>query len=163
MPAHNAWNRLGVRFRDDARGDAHAAESRRRRFAIWTGTLVATIAMLASASGASLPEEVRPVFTALLPNVPGQRLTALLVTYPRGGQSPAHHHAGSVFAYVLSETVRSENLATGPARVYRAGESFFEPPGSRHLISENAITTEAASLLAVFVAEEGGVLKEDDR
>ena len=48
-----------------------------------------------------------------------------------------------------------ENSATGPARVYKAGESFFEPPGSEHLVSENASATEPASLLAVFVADDG--------
>jgi hypothetical protein len=63
-----------------------------------------------------------------------------------------------VFAYVLSGTIRSENSATGPARVYKAGESFFEPPGSEHLVSENASTTEPASLLAVFVADDGAQL-----
>jgi quercetin dioxygenase-like cupin family protein len=56
---------------------------------------------------------------------------------------------------VLSGAIRSENSATGPARVYKAGESFFEPPGSKHLISENASATEPASLLAVFVADDG--------
>ena len=47
-----------------------------------------------------------------------------------------------------------ENSATGPARVFQAGESFFEPPGSEHLVSANASATEPASLLAVFVADD---------
>src|SRR4029079_11269486 len=64
----------------------------------------------------------------------------------------------SVMAYVLTGQIRSENSATGPARVYKAGENFFEPPGSEHLVSENASTTEPASLLAVFVADDGAQL-----
>jgi len=63
-----------------------------------------------------------------------------------------------VFAYVLSGAIRSENSVTGPARVYRAGESFFEPPGSEHLVSENASATEPASLLAVVGADDGAQL-----
>ena len=63
-----------------------------------------------------------------------------------------------MFAYVLSGEIRSENSATGSARVYKAGESFFEPPGSEHLVSENASATEPASLLAVFVADDGAQL-----
>jgi quercetin dioxygenase-like cupin family protein len=47
--------------------------------------------------------------------------------------------------------------------VYRAGESFFEPARSVHLISENASTTEPASLLAVFVAEAGAQLTTPDK
>ncbi len=63
-----------------------------------------------------------------------------------------------MLAYVLSGSIRSENSATGPAKVYRAGEVFFEPPGSTHLISENGSETEPASLLAIFVADDGAQL-----
>ncbi len=104
-----------------------------------------------SASGA---DHAHTVFSAQLPNVPGKTLTAVVVEYRPGGSSPAHRHAGSVFAYVLSGQIRSENSATGLARVYRSGEGFFEPPGSIHLVSANASATEPASLLAVFVADD---------
>jgi quercetin dioxygenase-like cupin family protein len=100
------------------------------------------------------------VFSAQLPNVPGKTLTAIVVEYGPGGSSPAHRHAGSVFAYVLSGQIRSENSATGPVRVYRAGETFFEPPGSTHLVSANASDTEPASLLAVFVADDQAQLTQ---
>lgn len=100
------------------------------------------------------------VFSGELPNVPGKTLTAIVVEYAPGGSSPAHRHAGSVFAYVLSGQIRSENSATGPARVYRAGEGFFEPPGSTHLVSANASDTEPASLLAVFVADDHAQLTQ---
>ncbi len=103
-------------------------------------------------------DQVTPVRTEKLPNVPGKTLTAVVVNYAPGGKSASHHHAGSVFAYVLSGAIRSENSATGPAKVYKAGESFFEPPGSEHLISENASASEPASLLAVFVADDGAKL-----
>ena len=72
------------------------------------------------------------VRTELLPNVPGKRITVTVVSYPPGEKSGVHRHPGSVVAYVLSGAIRSENSATGPVKVYKAGESFFEPPGSRH-------------------------------
>ena len=103
------------------------------------------------------------VFSAQLPNVPGKTLTAIVVDYEPGGSSAAHRHAGSVFAYVLSGQIRSENSATGPVRVYRAGETFFEPPGSIHLVSANASDTEPASLLAVFVADDHAQLTQPAR
>jgi quercetin dioxygenase-like cupin family protein len=81
---------------------------------------------------------VRPVRAEKLPNVPGKRLTAVVVNYPPGGKSVKHHHAGSVFAYVLSGEIRSENSVTGPAKVYKVGESFFDPPGSEHLVRPEA-------------------------
>ena len=102
--------------------------------------------------------QVRQLLNESLANAPGQKLTAVTVNYPPGGKSDAHRHAGSVFAFVLSGKIRSQNSATGPAKVYNAGEGFFEPQGSTHLISENASTVEPASLLAVFVAPDGAVL-----
>jgi catalase len=102
-------------------------------------------------------------FSAALGNAPGSRLTAVVVNYGPGEKSPAHHHAGSVFAYVLSGSIRSENSATGPSRVYVTGESFFEPVGSVHRVSENASATQPASLLAVFVAPEDAVLTAPER
>ena len=101
---------------------------------------------------------VKPVIAEALPNVPGKKLTAVLVTYPPGGASASHQHAGSVFAYVVSGKIRSEVSTIGPAKVYSAGEGFFETPGSVHRVSENASKTEPASLLAVFVADEGATL-----
>lgn len=120
--------------------------------------LAAIMLAMAATTGQTADGNVTPVLAQQLANVPGKTLTAVLVTYPPGGKSPAHHHAGSVFAYVVSGQIRSECSATGPAKVYRAGEGFFEPPGSQHLISENASTTEPASLLAVFVADDGAEL-----
>ena len=79
------------------------------------------------------------------------------------GKSGAHQHAGSVFAYMLSAAIRSENSATGPVKVYKASESVFEPPGSRHLISESASATEPASLLELFVADDGAQLTRVDK
>jgi quercetin dioxygenase-like cupin family protein len=115
------------------------------------------------AAGAEVGVEVRPVSAEKLLNVPGKTLTAVVVNYAPGGKSGKHHHAGSVFAYVLSGAIRSENSATGPVKVYKAGESFFEPSGSEHLVSENASVKEPASLLAVFVADDGARLTTFDK
>ena len=103
-------------------------------------------------------DDVTAVATEKLPNVPGKSITAIVVNYAPGAKSVKHHHAGSVLAYVLSGEIRSENSATGPVKVYKAGETFFEPPGSAHLISENASATEPASLLAIFIANDGAEL-----
>jgi quercetin dioxygenase-like cupin family protein len=101
--------------------------------------------------------DIKQVASEKLPNVPGKSVSAV-VKYEPGGKSGKHYYAGSVLAYVLSGAIRSENSATGPAKVYQAGESFFEPPGSQHLVSENASTTEPASLLAIFIADDGAEL-----
>jgi quercetin dioxygenase-like cupin family protein len=115
------------------------------------------------ATGGDTGAQVKPVLAEKLPNVTGKSLTAITVTFAPGGKSDKHHHAGSVFVYVLSGAIRSENSATGPVKVYKAGESFFEPPGSVHLVSENASATEPATLLTVFVADDGAQLTTVDK
>ena len=102
--------------------------------------------------------KVSPLFAQALANAPGQTLTAVTVNYPPGGKSAAHRHPGSVFVYVVSGKVRSQVSTNGPAKIYGPGETFFEPPGSTHMVSENASDSEPASILAVFVAPTGATL-----
>ena len=81
-------------------------------------------------------------------------MVAVVVIYPPGGKSPAHHHAPSsfIYAYVLSGTIRSQ-VGDAPAKVYKVGESFSELPGSYHRISENASDRDPARLLAICVVD----------
>jgi quercetin dioxygenase-like cupin family protein len=136
------------------------------------------ILMLAAGIGASAPNadfgrptadaaegaSVTPAFAYALPNLPGQKMTAVLVEYAPGGSSPPHHHTaqGSVVAYVLEGAIRSQ-VNDGPVTVYHTGESWLEPPGAAHSVSENASATEPARLLAVFVAEDGAELTTFDQ
>ena len=99
---------------------------------IFTGAIAVLLAgaLLArplSGAAADQAELAKPVFAEKLPNVPGKTLTEIVVTYAPDARSAEHHHAGSVFACVLSGDIRSQNSASGPARIYHAGEAFFEP------------------------------------
>src|SRR5687768_9063277 len=104
--------------------------------------------------GAPLRETVTVVANEAIPNLPGKRLISNVVDYPPGAASDPHYHAPSAFiyAYVLSGEVRSQ-VDDEPARVYRAGEMWFENPGAHHRVSENASDTEPARLLAVFIVD----------
>jgi quercetin dioxygenase-like cupin family protein len=117
------------------------------------------VAALAIASGIPAAaqdrgETVTPHFARAISNIPGKSLVALVVDYLPGGTSPAHTHAKSafIFAYVVSGAIESQ-VNDEPKRVYRAGESWYETPGSTHGISRNASKTEPAKLLAVFVVD----------
>jgi quercetin dioxygenase-like cupin family protein len=118
------------------------------------GFVVAAMALGASPALAQNVEQVKPVFEHAIPNAAGKSMVAVVVTYPPGAKSPAHHHASSAFiyAYVLSGSIRSQ-VGNEPAKVYRVGEGFYEVPGSHHRISENASNTSPASLLAVFIVD----------
>ena len=118
---------------------------------------------LASAQQAGAREMVTPQFRHALPNAPGMSLIAVTVDYPPGAKSGPHTHAKSAFiyGYVVSGAIRSQ-VNDEPARVYRAGEAFFEMPGAHHRISENASDTEPARLLAVFVVDANETLTTPD-
>jgi quercetin dioxygenase-like cupin family protein len=103
---------------------------------------------------AGADSKITPVFGHAIPNIPGKSLKAVVVEYAPGGSTPAHRHAPSAFIYahVLSGEIRSQ-VDDAPARVYRAGEGFYEVPGAHHGVSENASKTQPAKLLAIFVVD----------
>lgn len=109
-----------------------------------------------ASSGSSL-NKVEVIASHALPNVPGKRVTVVRVSYGPGGFTPPHRHGGSVTAYITKGQVRSQ-LNGGPLETFEVGQSFFEPPGTTHLVSANASNNEPAELIAVFVADEGAEL-----
>ena len=122
----------------------------------FTGVVCAAVAIATAVPAAAQGggETITPHFEQAIPNIPGKSLVALIVDYTPGGASPPHIHAKSafVFAYVLSGEIESQ-VNDGPKRVYSAGESFYETPGSSHPVSRNASKTQPARLLAVFVVD----------
>jgi quercetin dioxygenase-like cupin family protein len=113
-------------------------------------SMVFAVAAVAHDAG----DSVKPNFARAIPNIPGKSLIAVEVSYPPGGASHPHTHAKSAFiyAYVVSGSIASK-VNDEPEHVYKAGESFYEDPGSSHPVSRNASKTEPAKLLAVFVVD----------
>lgn len=116
---------------------------------------LATFAVTADKRATGVSRQL--VGAAALANVPGHNLTAVTVELAPGVTIPPHQHAGFVFVYVLEGTVRSQ-LDRAPAVEYRTGESWMEPPGTVHALTQNPSATDKAKILAVFVAKEGAEL-----
>jgi quercetin dioxygenase-like cupin family protein len=116
--------------------------------------LLASAALATPALAQKSPETVAPKFEHVIPNIPGKSLVSVEVTFPPGVTALPHHHAKSAFlyVYVLSGEIESQ-LEGEPKRTYRAGDSFFEPPGAHHVFSRNLSATEPAKLLATFVVD----------
>ncbi len=118
----------------------------------WTdGILCMTDARAGSA------DRVIPVASYPLANAPGKRVTVVRVIYGPGGFTRPHYHAGTVTAYIVRGAIKSQ-LEGSPLETFTPGQTFFEPPGSVHMVSANASATEEAELLAIFVADEGAQL-----
>ncbi|ASW00919.1 cupin domain-containing protein [Paraburkholderia aromaticivorans] len=102
---------------------------------------------------AATRETITPAFSEAIANVPGKKMTALIVDYAPGGKSLPHRHGQAfVVGYVLSGAIRSQ-VNNGEKKVFHAGEHWTEKPGVHHTESENASATEPARLLAIFVAD----------
>ena len=120
--------------------------------------VAATIGAVASASASAheMTEKGTPAFRQAIPNITGKSLISVVVDYAPGAASRPHLHAKSAFiyAYVVSGAIESR-IDDGPVQVLHAGESFYEPPGARHVVSRNASKSEPAKLIAVFVLDTG--------
>jgi len=116
--------------------------------------IAACLAVATPAAAQSRGEVITPNFERAIPNIPGKSLVAVVVDYAPGGASHPHTHAKSAFiyAYVVSGAAESQ-VNDGPKRVYHAGQSFYELPGTHHAVSRNSSATEPAKLLAVFVVD----------
>jgi quercetin dioxygenase-like cupin family protein len=131
----------------------------RKAFCVWLAAVSPIGAAIPSAAAA---EDVRPLTSQLLPDEPGKALTAVLVTLGPGESAAPHRHgAAFVYAYVLKGRVRSQ-LEGSPARDYSVGESWTEPPGAHHVVTQNLNKTSPTELLVIFIAPQGARLKVDD-
>lgn len=88
-----------------------------------------------------------------LSNIPGKKALMLTVDYAPGQATVPHRHAGAAMAYVLQGAITSR-VNDQPAITYKAGQSWFEPAGSRHPVSSNASQTEPAKLLVFMLMDE---------
>jgi len=105
---------------------------------------------------------IQAVLAEKLSVSPGKVLTSQIVHYPPGGASKSHRHDADVFAFVLSGNIISQTEGHGDAKVYRTGEGRFERRGEHHVVSRNASSTEPASMLVVYVHDEGATLTTFD-
>ena len=114
--------------------------------------LLAALALTVSASAfAHDPsEKVTVLRDELLQNVPGKKAMMIEVDYKPGQASIAHKHDGTAMAYVLSGQITSQ-VKGQKAITYKAGEYWYEPAGSEHLVSKNASATQPAKLLVFMV------------
>ncbi|MEK6352229.1 MAG: cupin domain-containing protein [Burkholderia cenocepacia] len=127
------------------------------RVALCAGLTLAA-ALPAAAHAHDAGDSVHAIMQQAVPEAPGKLAVVATVDYAPGQASEAHKHLGSVFAVVSKGEVLSQ-VNGGPLRRYRAGEGWYEPPGSRHQVSRNASATEPAQLVVFGLTGEHQPLK----
>lgn len=78
------------------------------------------------------------------------KATVLEVTFEPGQKDTPHRHTGPVFGYVL-EGEYEHALDDEPVKIYKAGDTFYEPSGSVHRVARNPSAKNKTRLLAVIL------------
>jgi len=76
--------------------------------------------------------------------------TVRMVTIEPGQEDSAHRHTGPVFGYVL-EGEYEHAMGEEPVKIYKAGETFYEPSGVVHRVARNPSAKTTTRLLAVIL------------
>ena len=98
--------------------------------------------------------EVRQLFQADVPDVRGQEVVMLEVTFPPGEASSPHRHNAHTVVYVLAGSVKMA-VEGGETKTLHPGDVFYENPNDVHTVSMNASETEPATILVYFLKEKG--------
>jgi len=107
-------------------------------------------------------DRARIVLAQQLPALEGARLKATLVevNYGPGEASTPHSHPCPVIGYVVEGALRTQ-FKGEPEMTYKAGDSFYEPPNSIHVVSANASSTKPAKLIAYLLCDQETPLSVD--
>lgn len=94
------------------------------------------------------------LLTRTLPPGNFQDVQAAVVELAPSASAPRHRHDVAVLAYVLEGTVENQ-FDGGSAETHKAGDSWWEAPGTVHDLARNASKIERARLLVVYIGEKG--------
>ena len=81
-------------------------------------------------------------------------LELILVQYPPGAQSPPHTHPSVGLNYIVAGQVDSQYEGE-PVKHYRAGDTYQDPVGKKHLMFRNTSRTEPLIFLIAVVLAPG--------
>lgn len=76
--------------------------------------------------------------------------TVVEVTIAPGQEGVAHRHPGPGIVYVIEGTYEL-GIDDQPTKIFKSGESFYEPGGCLHRISRNPSSQEQTRLVAVVI------------
>ncbi len=101
------------------------------------------------------------IITALMEKPLTNRTAAvaglLTVEYAPGAGTPPHSHPADTFVYVLEGAIEMQ-VAGGELTTLKQGETFYELPTDKHVVSRNASKTERAKFLVMFVKDKAAEL-----
>jgi quercetin dioxygenase-like cupin family protein len=96
------------------------------------------------------------ILSEYLPKGDYDKVSAVTVEFPPGAEAHKHRHDVAVVGYVLEGSIESQ-FEGDALKTLKKGDSWYERPGTVHVVARNASKSEPAKVLVVYVAEPGAV------
>lgn len=130
--------------------------SRRLILGFLAGALIlgVTLAAIAQQSPGAAQVTQTELLKQVLPPGDFRTVESIIVELGPAAVASRHRHDVAVMAYVLEGTVENQ-FDGGAVRTHKAGDSWWEAPGTVHDVARNVSTTARARLLVVYVGEQG--------
>lgn len=126
----------------------------KRSLNVRTAALVAVVLCAIGGRLLAQQNQVTPLMTKALADMPGKEALMITVVYPPGGADPVHRHNAHAFVYVLEGTVVMQLKGQEPVTL-TAGQSFYEGPDDVHVVGRSASATKPAKILVVLLKKKG--------
>lgn len=112
---------------------------------------------LAANAAEEAPVTITEIFRRVHPERADKEIIVKRIELKPEASAPAHVHPGMVTGYVERGTLEFQ-LRGGPLQTFKAGDTFFEPPGSHHLVARNPDPTAKTVVIAYVENPKGAPL-----
>lgn len=103
------------------------------------------------------PVTITKIFKRAHPELADKEVLVKRIELKPGASAPPHVHPGMVTGYVANGTIEFQ-LQGEELQTLKAGDTFFEPPGSHHIVARNPGDKETAVIIAFVVNPKGAPL-----
>jgi quercetin dioxygenase-like cupin family protein len=124
--------------------------------------IISAIALAGALSSPAMAAEEEPVtiteiFKRDHPDHAGKEIQVKRIELHPGASAPPHVHPGMVTGYVQSGSLDFQ-LKDGPLLKLKAGDTFFEPAGSHHMLAKSTETNVKTVIIAFVINPKGAPL-----
>jgi quercetin dioxygenase-like cupin family protein len=103
------------------------------------------------------PVKITEIFKRDHPELANKEIIVKRIELAPGVSAPPHLHPGMITGYVESGSLDFQ-LEGGPLLKLKAGDIFFEPPGSHHILAKNTDPAVRVVIIAFVINPKGAPL-----
>ena len=103
------------------------------------------------------PVTITELFKRAHPERAEKEIIVKRIELKPGASAPAHVHPGMVTGYIETGTLEFQ-LKGEALKIFKTGDTFFEPPGSHHLVARNPDPTARTVIIAYVENPKGAPL-----